>query len=161
MRLRLRRLLGHNEGLLGIGDLQTNVCLTTVELSGSTIGCHQGLGIGAVSPAYTENGVLCYEISWTYPASASDPDGLFRLAWGDTGDVQLAGVEAIVTRGAVHADAAHWDVAQKAYIFYDTVLAQELNDAFDAGTLEPLCFKMEMLPSPFIHYTFSELKRGV
>ncbi len=151
---------GLNFGLLGkSGGGSINLCLQTVGVSGTTIGFHTGLGIGSSDPTHTADGTLLYGYTWDYPVV----DGKFTIQWGTAGDEQLENVTniLIVSKTGAEVGVVEWDDTNKAYLFYNTENAQQLNDAYDAGELDPFCFSMYVLPSPFIRITYNELKTGV
>ncbi len=148
---------GFFEGF-GSGEGSTNICLETVEVSGTVIGYHIGLAIGSANPTHTEDGTLFYGCTWDYPAVI----GKFSLQWGDAGDEQLTNVDKILmkSKNGEELGIAIWNSTDKAYIYTNIENAQILNDAYDASELIPFCFSMLVLPSPFIRITYNEMLRG-
>ncbi len=140
------------------GGGYSNICLETVGVSGTVIGFHTGLGIGTVNPTHTADGTLFYGCTWDYPAVT----GKFLIQWGDAGDEQLTDVSRILmkSKNGVEVGIAIWNDTDKAYVFTNLENAQQLNDAYDANEIEPFCFSMLVLPSPFIRITYNQLLRG-
>ncbi len=149
---------GFDFGFLGSGGGSTNACLSTVGVSGTVIGFDTGLGIGSADPTHTASGILLHSCTWDYPATT----GKFSIKWGDAGDEQLTDVTRIlmVSKTGVETGVALWNDTDKAYVFTNIENAQQLNDAYDASELEPFCFNMLVLPSPFILITYNKLLRG-
>ncbi len=149
------------QGPLGMagGGNSTNICLKTVEVSGTVIGYHIGLDIGSAYPDHTKDDTLFYGCTWDYPAVT----GKFSLQWGDAGDEQLTDVSRILmkSKSGVEVGIALWNDTDKAYVTTNFENAQQLNTAYDAGELDPFCFSMLVLPSPFIRITYNEMLRGV
>ncbi len=142
----------------GSGAGSTNVCLSTVGVSSTVIGFHTGLGIGSADPTHTAGGILLYGCTWDYPTVT----GKFSIKWGVGGDEQLTDVDRIlmISKTGIEVGIAVWNDTDKAYIMNNIENAQQLNDAYDAGELEPFCFTMLVLPSPFILITYNQLLRG-
>ncbi len=157
MNLNIDLHLGSPIGMAGGGG-STNICLETVGVSGTVIGYHVGLAIGSANPDHTEDVTLFYGCTWDYPAVT----GKFSLQWGDAGDEQLTDVDRILMKSKTGAEVgiAIWNDTDKAYVFTNLENAQQLNTAYDEGELDPFCFSMLVLPSPFIRITYNQLLRN-
>ena len=156
MHLNLSLNLGSPVGMAGGGSTE-NVCLDTIGLSGTVIGYHTGLGIGSVKPAETVTGIPLWGFYWDYPAVKGD----FFIKWGADGKTHLDDVDQIFIKGPDNGiGVAQWNEAELAYIATDLTAAEKLNIAYDAGTIEPLCFTMLILPTEFIRISYTTMLIG-
>ena len=148
---------GFNFGFLGGRSSVINACLTTVGLSGTVIGYHSDLGIGSVKPGETSTGVPLWGFYWDYPAVKGD----FFIKWGADGKAKLDDVDQIFIEGPEDGiGVAYWNQTELAYIATDLEAAEKLNILYDAGTIEPLCFGMYILPTEFIRISYTEMLIG-
>jgi len=141
----------------GSGGGNANTCLTTVGVSGTVIGYHTGLGIGSAKPSETVTGIPLYGFYWDYPAVKGD----FFIKWGADGKTKLDDVDQIFIKGPEGGiGVAQWNQAELAYVATDLEAAEKLNILYDAGTIEPLCFGMYILPTEFIRISYTEMLIG-
>ena len=143
----MRGLCSLGLGLAKSGGMD-NFCITTVGDNGTKYGFLSG-SFGTVDPTETVDGVLLHEWTW-------DALGNFIISFGPTGTTQLTDVDSIVIHTRGHdSQTAIWNGT--AYVFSDLSMATELI----ATAPTKVCMSMSILPSLFIHYTYSELLRGV
>ena len=132
------------------GGFASNFCITTVGNDGiiTKYGFIEGQ-FGVAGPTETADGTPLYEWTW-------DALGNFIISFGPTGTTQLTDVDSIVIHTMGYdSHVAIWDGT--AYLFRELDIATELI----ANSPSKVCMSMGILPSLFIHYTYSELLRGV
>jgi len=136
---------------------ESNICLTTMGVSGTIIGYDTGLGIGSSKPSTIADGTPLYGFTWEYPTVK----GEFLITWGIDGKQQVTDVTRILlTYMGQEAGIAEWDDTAAAYTLIDLDMSANLNTLYDEGEIPPFCFGMYTVPSLFIHYDFAELKTG-
>ncbi len=133
----------------------TNVCITDIGTDGTYyIYDSNTVGMGSANPNQTISDIFFY-------AFKCDAGGNFYIQWGDAGNEQLTDVSRILVydKGVTTADVAEWDDVDKRYEFINKTWSDKVIAEYDLGVRD-LCFSMEILPSLFIDYSFTEVLVG-
>ncbi len=136
------------------GD-NTNVCIRDINTDGTYyVYDSNTVGMGIPTPTHTPDDTFFYSFK-------CDASGNFIIQWGDTGDVQLTNVSDILVynREQTTADVAKWNSTNKRYEFVNLAWSDKIILEYGEGATD-LCFSMEILPSLFIEYSFTEVLVG-